>query len=127
MFKCQIDFHYPKDLANFEDLIEEFKVRLKASELIIIHNDNEFSNSFHGENKERDRIVVMDDAFGLTDRSENFSSFLTVARKFRYHCVYIFHIIYPEKAIWRSIVSETTIFNIFLASVPFSSVNKSRN
>ena len=101
-FKCPIDFQYPKNLDEFEDLIEEFKVISKASEVTIDDdNDNEFSDSFYGENKKRDRLIVINDVSGLADRSERFSSFLTVARKFRYQCVHIFHIIHPEKVIWR--------------------------
>ena len=41
---------------------------------------------------------------------------MTVARKSNYTCVYIFHTIYREKAIWRTILSETNILNIFPAS-----------
>ena len=66
----------------------------------------------------KDRHIVMDNVFGLAD-------FLTVARKFSYHYVYIFHIIHPEKTIWRSIISQTNIFYIFPASVPFNSIKKS--
>ena len=123
-FKCPTDFHYPKNLVEFEDLIEEFKVRSEVSESTIVDNDNEFSDSFYGENKERDQLVVMDDVSGLADRSEKFSSFLTVARKCRCHCVDMFHIIHHEKVIWRSIISQTNIFNTFPASVPFNLVRK---
>ena len=42
---------------------------------------------------------------------------LTVARKFNYICLYSFHIIYPEKSIWRTILSQTNILNIFHARV----------
>ena len=59
----------------------------------------------------------MDDVSGLADKLKKFVSFLTVARKFDYTCVYIFHVIYPEKSIWRMILSQTNIFNIFPASV----------
>ena len=59
-----------------------------------------------------EKLIVMDDVSGLADESRE-SSFLTVARKFGYSCVYIFHIIYPEKANWRMILSQTKIFNIF--------------
>ena len=59
----------------------------------------------------------MDDVSGLADKLKKFVSFLTVARKFDYTCVYIFHVIYPEKSIWRTILSQTNIFNIFPASV----------
>ena len=51
-FKCLIDFRYPQNLVEFEDLIDEFKVRSEASESTRVHNGNEFSDSFYGENKE---------------------------------------------------------------------------
>ena len=66
----------------------------------------------------------MDDVSGLADESKNFAGFLTVARKYRYSCVYIFHTIFPENAIWRSVLSQTNIFNIFPATVPLTSVRK---
>ena len=59
----------------------------------------------------------MDDASGLVEKSKIFASFLTVARKFNYTCVYIFHIICLEKLIWRTICFQTNIFNIFPAHV----------
>ena len=46
----------------------------------------------------------MDDASGLAAESTKLASFLTVARKFNYICVYISHIIYPEKTILRMIL-----------------------
>ena len=55
----------------------------------------------------------MDDVSVLADRSNTFANFLTVTRKFRYHCIYIFHIILPEKEIWKKIISQTKVFNIF--------------
>ena len=42
----------------------------------------------------------MDDISGLDDESKNFASFLTVAWKYKYSCVYIFHTIFPENATW---------------------------
>ena len=66
----------------------------------------------------------MDDVSGLTDISQKFANFLAVARKFKYHCVYIFHTIHPEKSVWKSILSQTNILNIFPASVPLTLVKK---
>ena len=66
----------------------------------------------------------MDDVLGLADRSKIFASFLMVTRKFDHHYTYIFHIILPEKEIWKKIISEIKIFNIFLASVLFQSIMK---
>ena len=72
----------------------------------------------------RDRLIVMDDVLGLADESKKFASFLTVACKFNYACVYIFHIIYPEKIIWRTSLSQMNIFNIFPASVSLSHMRR---
>ena len=66
----------------------------------------------------------MDDVPGLADESKSLGSFLKVAPKFNYTCVYIFHTIYPEKSIWKTILSQTNIFNIFPASVSLLSVQK---
>ena len=49
---------------------------------------------------------------------------MTVARKYNYNCVYIFHTIYPKKANWQTILSQTNIYNIFPATVPLNSVRK---
>ena len=66
----------------------------------------------------------MDDFSCLADRSNNFASFLTVARKFKYSCVDIFHIINLEKSTWKLICSQRTIFNIFPGSVEQACVLK---
>ena len=66
----------------------------------------------------------MDNVSGLADASKKFASFLRVAGKFNYNFVYIFHIIYPGKAIWRLIISQTNIFNIFPASVPLNGIRR---
>ena len=42
--------------------------------------------------------IAMDNVSGLADRPNNFTSFLTVARKFRYNFVYMFPIMNPEKS-----------------------------
>ena len=66
----------------------------------------------------------MDDVSGLADTSTKFANFLTVARKFKYNCLYIFHTIHPEKSVWKTILSQTNILNIFPASVPLNTVKK---
>ena len=66
----------------------------------------------------------MGDVSGLADTSSKFASFLTIARKFKYHCLYIFHAIHPEKSVWKTILSQTNLLNIFPASVPISTVKK---
>ena len=93
-FSCEVKFSYPLDEDEF------------------------------GEKSTRDRLIVFDDVSGLADTSKKFVSFLTVARKYSYNCVYIFHTIYPEKSNWRTILSQTNIFNIFPASVSLNMVRK---
>ena len=71
-----------------------------------------------------DRLIIVDDVSGIADVSKNFSNFLTVSRKFGYNCVYFFHVIVPFSQVWQKIISQTNIFNIFPASVPFNMVSK---
>ena len=65
------------------------------------------------EDKKIQCLIVMDDVSGLAKRSNTFANFLTVSRKFGYHYAYIFHIIPPEKEIWKKIILQTKVFNIF--------------
>ena len=58
----------------------------------------------------------------LADKSNAFSSFLTVSRKLKYSCLYIFHINYPEEWIWKLILSQTKMFNIFPGFIQQSSI-----
>ena len=71
-----------------------------------------------------DRLIIMDDIFGVADVSKKFANFLTVSRKFGYNCVYIFRVIVPASQIWQNIIFQTNIFNIFPASVPHNTVVK---
>ena len=120
-FSCDISFFYPNDINELADLIHEFKLEVETE------NENEKTEnviSIFGEKINRDRLIVFDDVSGLADHSNKFASFLTVARKYKYNCVYIFHTIYPEKATWKTILSQTNIFNIFPASVSLNSVRR---
>ena len=118
-FSCDISFYYPNDVNDLVDLIDEFKLEVESEE-----TDNENVISVFGEKINRDRLIVFDDVSGLADNSNKFVNFLTVARKYKYNCVYIFHTIYPEKATWKTILSQTNIFNIFPASVSLNSVKR---
>ena len=119
-FSCDISFYYPNDVNDLVDLIEEFKLEVETEK-----TDNENQNvTVFGEKIIRDRLIVFDDVSGLADNSNKFVNFLTVARKYKYNCVYIFHTIYPEKATWKTILSQTNIFNIFPASVSLNSVKR---
>ena len=119
-FSCKIDFYYPSDEDELSNKLEEFKLESESDET---NNSNNNVNVF-GEKSIRDRLIVFDDVSNLADNSKNFFSFLTVARKYKYNCFYIFHTIYPEKANWRTVLSQTNIFNIFLASVSLNNVRK---
>ena len=48
----------------------------------------------------------MDDVSGLADRPNDFTNFLTVARKFNFTYVYVFHKIYPSRCYWQMIISK---------------------
>ena len=108
-----------KEPEELDSLIETFKLR--SHEEII--DKNTVNNSF-GENKNLDRLIVMDDVSGVADVSKKFANFLTVSRKFGYNCIYVFHVVVPATQIWQKIISQTNIFNIFPASVPHNSVAK---
>ena len=93
-FSCKNDFYYPTDEDKLSDKLEEFKLESESDKT---NNLNNNINVF-GEKSNRDRLIIFDDVSGLADDSKKFVSFLTVARKYKYNCVYIFHTIYPEKA-----------------------------
>ena len=60
-----------------------------------------------------DRLIDMDDVSGLANKSEIFSNFLTVSRKYEVFCLYVFHTIYPNRQNWKMIMSQTHIFKFF--------------
>ena len=66
----------------------------------------------------------MDEVSSLADKSTEFSSFLTASRKYRYTCVYIFHIIFPHTSNWQMILSQTKIFNIFPSAIQLGNMSK---
>ena len=120
-FKNETEVHVAEDKDELEYLIEILKQR--ADDDQNVEKDNVFMSNF-GEKKKLDRLIIMDDVSGIADISKKFSTFLTVSRKYGYSCVYAFHIITPSSQIWQKIISQTNIFNIFPASVPFNSVSK---
>ena len=85
---------------------------------------NNESNSGFGEKILMDRLIVRDDVSGIADGCYKFAKFLTVCRKYRYHSIYVFHIIAPDSWVWKKILSQTNIFNIFPSSVPYNTVAK---
>ena len=81
-------------------LTETFKLRTED----ITKNDSD-EDSVYGENKVMDCLIVMDNISGIADSCKEFANFITGSRKYRYHCVCVFHIIIPEKEIWKKIIS----------------------
>ena len=71
------------------------------------------NDSVFAEKISMDRLIAMDDVSGVADNCKIFADFLTVSRKYKHHCVYVFHAIAPETQIWKKKLSQTNIFNIF--------------
>ena len=67
----KVHFSYPQDLNDFNYLIENF-MQIKAD--YIEYN--------LGELPVVTRLIILDDVSGLADKSEEFSNFLTVTRKY---------------------------------------------
>ena len=87
--------------------------------------DNSDVNSIvMGENRELDRLIVMDNVSGLADKSNEFTSFLTVSGKFGYYCLYIFQIIFPNRSMWQMILAQTKIFNTFPSAIQLGNMLK---
>ena len=93
-FSCDVELHYPRTLERFDDLIEDFQLKT-------IEDTDSINETEYGEDKNNQGLIVMDNISGLADRSNTFTSFLIVTKKFGHHWVYIFHIILPEKEIWK--------------------------
>ena len=64
-FKCNVEFHYPKNIPKFKNILKNFKVQSRAGEIddgnIDVNNDggnydndNNDVNSFYGKNKKGD-------------------------------------------------------------------------
>ena len=91
----KVHFSYPHDLDDFNYLLENFTQ--DKSEYI----DNEL-----GENLQVNKLIIMDDDSGLADKSQEFSNFLTVSRKYGFSCLYVFHTIYPVRQNWEMMMSD---------------------
>ena len=118
---ASVEFHYPNDLGEFETILE----LLKDNKSDVNTNINVEADDLEiGEKDVFDRLIVMDDVTGLADKSNEFCNFLTVSRKFRYSCIYIFHIVFPQLKNWQMILSQTKIFNIFPCVVQLGNISK---
>ena len=102
----EVQFSYPHELGDFNYLIGNF-----------MQNRSEYVKNDMGELLSVNRLIVMDDVSGLADKSEEFSNFLTVSRKYGFSCLYVFHTIYPGRQRWEMIMSQTHIFNFFPGSI----------
>ena len=91
---ASVEFHYPNDVGEFETVLELLKDN--KSDVNVSINDTEADDLGIGEKDVFLRFIVMDDVSRLADKSEEFCSFLTVSRKYRYSCIYIFHIVFPQ-------------------------------
>ena len=94
-FSNETEVHIAKEPDEPDLLIETFKLRTHH-----IPDENDL-NFLFGKNKKMDYLIVMDDASGVADISKKFTNFLTVSRKFGYHCVYVSHVIVPATQIWQ--------------------------
>ena len=121
-----VDFHYPNDVEELNLLIEIFQ-KEAYDEDKNAHSgskaDGDGSNIF-GENKDFDKLIVMDNVSGLAEKSNGFANFLTVTRKFGYTYLDIFHITYPTKSIWQMVLSQTKIFHIFPSTFQLDNILK---
>ena len=109
-----------KEPDELVDLIEKSKLRT----IDIIDNIND---SVFGEKISVDRLIALDDVSGVSgvaDNCKKFAKFLTVCRKYNYHCIYGFHIIAPETQISKKKLSQTNAFNIFPSSITYNTVSK---
>ena len=109
----EVHFTYPHDLDDFNYLIENFT-----------QEKSDYEDSELGENLKIKKLIVMDDVSALADRSNNFSDFLTVSRKYGFSCLYVFHTIYLGRQNWEIIMSQTHIFNFFPGSIHNSRILK---
>ena len=75
-------FSYPHDLDDFNYLVGNF-----------MQDKSEYIDNEIGEQLAVTRLIIMDDVSGLAHKSEEFSNFLTVSRKYGFSCLYVFHTI----------------------------------
>ena len=67
----EVHFSYPHNLDDFNYLVGNFT-----------QDKSESVDSEMGEQLTVNRLIIMDDVSGLADKSEEFSKFLTISRKY---------------------------------------------
>ena len=65
----KVDFEYPENIEDFDDLLDFWQRKVSPCNETCLE-----------ENVVLDRLIVMDNIFGLGDRSEAFSNILTVSK-----------------------------------------------
>ena len=118
---ASVEFRYPNEVEEFETILELLKDNKSD---VNININAEVDDLGIGEKDVFDRLIVMDDVSGLAEKSNEFCSFLTVSRKCRYSCIYIFHIVFSQLRNWQMILSQTKIFNIFPSAVQLGNISK---
>ena len=116
---ASVEFHYPNDLGEFETILELLKDNKSD---VNININVEADDLGIGKKDVFDRLIVMDDISGLADKSNDLCSFLTVSRKYRYSCIYIFYTVFPQLRNWQMILSQTKILNIFPSAVQLGNI-----
>ena len=88
-FNCQ-----HKNMEVFDDLLEEYKNNRKS----VVDSTNFTAEKIYLSRNKTGSTHCYGICYGpLADKSNAFSSLLTVSRKLKYSCLYIFHITYPEE------------------------------
>ena len=118
---ASVEFHYPNDAGEFETILELLKDNKSD---VNINISAEADDLGIREKDVFDRLIVMDDVSSLADKSNEFCSFLMVSQKYRYSCIYIFHIVFSQLKNWQMIISQTKIFNIFPSAVQLGNLSK---
>ena len=84
-FECELDFYYPRNKEQFEELLEYFKTKLNSSEIENNNVNSEVNDvnylTNYGEKSIRSRLIVMDDVSGLADLSTKFANFFDSSKK----------------------------------------------
>ena len=109
----EVRFSYPHDLDDFNYHVGNF-----------MQDKSEYIDNELGEQLKVNRLIIMEDVSGLADKSEEFSNFLTVSRKYGFSCLYVFYTIYPGRQSWEMIMSQTHIFNFIPGSIHSSRILK---
>ena len=119
---ASLEFYYSNDVAEFDTILDLLKDN--KSYVNVENNKNLEELEAIGENGVFDRLIVIDDVSGLADKSNEFCSFLTVSRKYRYSCIYIFHIVFPTLSNWQMNLSQTKFLNIFPSAIQLGNMSK---